>query len=122
MSYCRWSTDDFQCDLYIYEDVYGGWTIHVAGNRVVYTEPLPEPIELTDSNFDDWWARRKIVDEMVSRAEREPIGLPHDGARFNEPTAADAADRVRELRALGYKCPDDVEQALREEGCDRCIS
>ncbi|MEV6897481.1 hypothetical protein [Amycolatopsis sp. NPDC051372] len=115
MSYCRWSTDDFQCDLYIYEDARGGWTIHVAGNRVAYTQPLPEPIELTDTNFDEWWARHKLVGEMVDRADRVPIELPHAGEAFNELTAGAAADRVRELRNLGYHCPDRVEQSLREE-------
>jgi hypothetical protein len=42
MSYCRWSSNDFQCDVYVYEDVAGGWTTHVACNRVVYSEPLRE--------------------------------------------------------------------------------
>lgn len=31
MSYCRWSSDDFECDLYCYADVRGGYTTHVAG-------------------------------------------------------------------------------------------
>lgn len=33
MSYCRWSSDHFECDAYVYEDVSGGWTTHVAGRR-----------------------------------------------------------------------------------------
>lgn len=33
MSYCRWSSDNFECDLYCYSDVNGGYTTHVAGRR-----------------------------------------------------------------------------------------
>lgn len=29
MSYCRWSSDNFKCDVYVYADVSGGWTTHV---------------------------------------------------------------------------------------------
>lgn len=43
MSYCRWSTDDFLCDLYIYEHYEGFWAIHVASIRRVYHKPLPPP-------------------------------------------------------------------------------
>lgn len=35
MSYCRWTHD---CDLYCYEDVTGGWTIHV--NTGVSPRPM----------------------------------------------------------------------------------
>src|SRR5687767_6611694 len=44
MSYCRWSTDDFQCDLYCYEDVSGGFTTHVAGRRKIWDAPLPTQV------------------------------------------------------------------------------
>lgn len=33
MSYCRWSSMNWRCDVYVYEDVGGGWTTHVAGRR-----------------------------------------------------------------------------------------
>ena len=38
MSYCRWSSDDFRCDLYIYESA-AGFVIHVAANRVEWDPP-----------------------------------------------------------------------------------
>ncbi len=34
MSYCRWSSDNTNCDLYCYEDCSGGFTTHVAGFRL----------------------------------------------------------------------------------------
>ena len=43
MSYCRWSSDDFQSDVYVYEDCRGPWVVHVAGRRhVISLSGLPE--------------------------------------------------------------------------------
>ena len=33
MSYCRWSSDRWQSDVYCYSDVIGGYTTHVARSR-----------------------------------------------------------------------------------------
>jgi hypothetical protein len=41
MSYCRWSSMNWMCDVYVYEDCGGGWTTHVAGNRRVI-QPIPD--------------------------------------------------------------------------------
>jgi len=35
MAYCRWSSDNFQSDVYVYEDIDGTWITHVAGSRIV---------------------------------------------------------------------------------------
>ena len=40
MSYCRFSSLNMMCDVYVYEDVYGGWTTHVARARLVIP-PIP---------------------------------------------------------------------------------
>lgn len=50
MSYCRWSCDDFECDLYCYSDVSGGWTIHVAANR--HVGKAPSVASAFDKPFD----------------------------------------------------------------------
>jgi hypothetical protein len=39
MAYCRWSSDFFECDAYVYEDVNGGWTTHIAGRRQKHKLP-----------------------------------------------------------------------------------
>ena len=117
MSYCRWSTDDFQCDLYVYEHVGGGFIIHVAGNKVIFKDPLPPQVEITE-DADAWFARYQTVMKMIDECERVPLDLPHDGESFHLDTAAEAADKVEELLALGYRCPDDVVPALRSEAAE----
>lgn len=112
MSWCRWSTDDFLCDLYVWDDVAGGTVVAVAGRRVVYEAPLPDPVPWDPDRIEEILARQQAVRDLPQHFE--DITLPHAGEIFREPDTNAAADRVAELRALGYRCPADVEQALRE--------
>lgn len=115
MSYCRWSSEDFQCAVYCYEDVAGGFTTHVAGIKPVLDVELPPPVPIEPGNFDAWFARQKAVMAWQETAKREPIGLPHDGESFNDPDAASAADRLQSLKDMGYNVPQYAIDALREE-------
>lgn len=40
MSYCRFSSMNMMCDVYVYQDCRGGWTTHVASVRRVIP-PVP---------------------------------------------------------------------------------
>jgi hypothetical protein len=118
VSYCRWSSDDYQCDVYVYEDVCGGFTTHVAGGRYVFKEPLPPPVSWDPQNMQAWFDRHDKVTQMVEDAETQAIGLPHDGESFNDDTAEECANRLEALRALGYNVPQYAIDALREEAAD----
>lgn len=113
MSYCRWSSDDFDCDVYVYEDTAGGWTTHVAGMRVSIDRSglPPEDADVVGS----WIGRYQAVMDLVQFAGRQPIGLPHDGETFSDPTPGACADRLEELRALGYHVPQWAIDELRKE-------
>lgn len=119
MAYCRWSSDDHQCDVYTYADGAGVWVTHVAGNRYAVTEPLPEPIELphlfTNEQFKAWWDRGSEVARIIDASELVAIGLPHDGERFNDPTPGAAADTLTMLRDAGYHVPQYAIDQLRKE-------
>lgn len=39
MSYCRWSSDFGECDVYVYASGDGGWTTHVANRRLKHRVP-----------------------------------------------------------------------------------
>jgi hypothetical protein len=117
MSYCRWSTDSFSCDLYCYEDVSGGWTTHVAGNRVVGAPPHEDWSLLNkgDAEAKVFWAQHEALMAFMATAERAPIGLPHDGETFNDGTLEEFKDRLLMLRAAGYRFPDHVLKEVDEE-------
>jgi len=116
VSYCRWSDNDSQCDVYVYEDCYGGYTTHVARVRRIPDEPLPPTIPFTPENKDAWLARYHEVSQILARTKATPIGLPFDGESFNDDTPEECADRLEMLRGLGYVVPQYAIDALRDGG------
>jgi len=118
VSYCRWSCDDFQCDLYCFESCYGGYETNVAGKRYVFAEPLPPPVEMDPKNTEAWLTRYRAVREILDRSEMQPIGLPHDGATFNDDTPQEFLATLLMLREAGYRFPDYVLGRVREEIAD----
>lgn len=148
MSYCRWSIDNWRCDVYVYEGE-GGWATHVAGMRGII-RPVPD---ITCCRLSFWLCRRSAASynkgtrRMESPRPRtatiykawirfailwqryvhrpslrlipmRPIGLPHDGESFNDETPGDCANRLEYLRELGYRVPQHAIDALREEAGD----
>lgn len=113
MSYCRWSSDDFACDLYCYEDVRGGYTTHIASNRVVgEVPPVPDILEVVP---EEWVAACNAQDAFLGTVQREPIGLPFDGQTFNDPGLESFLARLIELRAAGYRFPECVLNDVKAE-------
>ena len=111
MSYCRWSSDDFNCDLYCYAHCGGGYTTHVASNRIVGDIPPLEP----DIMSDEWMPKYQDQMGFLDGAERKNIGLPYDGESFNDPTLEEFLERLLHLREVGYNFPDYVLGRIMDE-------
>lgn len=111
MSYCRWSSDGFQCDVYVYESN-EGYTIHVAGNR--------RPRRVVDIDFSSQESLAASIKQQRQELDdptNEPvkIGLSEDGKTFVDPTPGECAERLTWLQGLGYHVPQDVIDDLRDE-------
>lgn len=115
MSYCRWSSDNWKCDLYCYEDVSGGITTHVANNRVVGDIPEAPLSLMAEGKIDEFVAAHKKQMAFIINAKRESIGLPYDGENFNDPDYASFFVRLMELRKVGYSFPDYVLEQVRDD-------
>jgi hypothetical protein len=115
MSYCRWSSDDYQCDVYVWEDCDGGYRVCVAELQYVFAEPLPPPVSYEADGFDAWFARSRKVSAMIECASRKPIGLPRDGERYSTETASETVELLEDLKREGYNVPQYAIDALREE-------
>jgi hypothetical protein len=118
MSYCRWSSDDFQCDVYVYAHVNGGWTTHVANSRHKIENLPPEvplPVGFSDDEWSKYVERERKVMELVKTAELVPLNLPHDGETFSDPTPGACADRLEMLRTAGYNVPQYAIDSLRND-------
>lgn len=118
MSYCRFSSDDGQCDVYVYEHYMGFWVTHVAGQKRRPIEPLPPPVPCSPERAAEWLARHKRVQEILDQSPYEPIGLPHDGESFEHATPDECAENLERLQALGYNVPQYAIDALREEAAE----
>ena len=113
MSYCRFSSERFQCDVYCYADTSGGYTTHVAGRR--RTEPAPE---MDLAKMAGSQAECDRYNAAMAEWEKLPlldIGLPHDGETFADPTLAALRERLVGLKALGYVVPESAFAAIDEE-------
>ena len=100
------------CDVYVYEDVAGGWTTHVKGLRVVSPAPEYWWPGITEEEFKEALDKHQ---KFMDSVERKPIGLPYDGETFNDPTAKECAERLLFLREVGYNVPQYAIDALLEE-------
>ncbi len=140
MSYCRFSSDNWRSDVYVYEHCYGGWMTHVAGSKRAI-QPIPDIPWNCMPSFGAAWSKEKRCVIYPSKWHRcagwvcfsiwgvwhrlsmlslrliplKAIGLPHDGEQFEDGTATECADRLEQLRALGYHVPQHAIDRLREE-------
>lgn len=121
MSYCRWSSDNFKCDLYAYEDICGGYTIHIAARR--YKEGGRKPIPKACFNAEGSYKRGesaeadRLWDEHWNSIDErtEEITLPFAGTTINLNTLEEMRDKMKELVAIGYKVPDYVFERIEDE-------
>lgn len=119
MSYCRWSSDNSKCDFYIYEDVNGGWTTHLAGRRRIgIPDDLVDPLTLLNSDDfdnDEWLKLYKEHHEILEACSFEEIEHPLAGETFNDATLEELKSRLVYLMAEGFYAPDYVLEIIDEE-------
>jgi hypothetical protein len=108
MSYCRWSSDNYNCDLYCFEHVDGYYQTYVAGNRVRVWMRLFR--WLTDKRL---W----INDDRSIRISRfktwnwphwlthKPIKHELAGAQFQDISEEAMFLRIHDLHKEGFRVP-----------------
>jgi hypothetical protein len=113
MSYCRFSSDDFKSDVYVYEDITGGWTIHVASSRII--GDIPKIPKLTEISTDDFMKTYKKQMKFLKTAKRKKIELKYDGETFNTESPIDCAIQLIKIKEEGYHIPNGVIDTLINE-------
>ncbi|TWI84709.1 hypothetical protein JM93_03043 [Roseibium hamelinense] len=118
MAFCRFSDEDYGCDLYIYEDTDGGYVTHVASFRYDWKPPKPSPYDfdyMKKAHEKTWKAQLKKYHEKLKHARQVTIGLPFDGHTFWDEDVEEVIERVVLLHDLGYQVPEWVVTALKNE-------
>ena len=119
MSYCRWSSMNHACDVYVYSDVNGGYTCHVAGRKRVSDTPCPEmPSEWWKLPVEEFMELHSKQGEWVDNTTLVPIGLPHDGESFYCQDRDTMVDTMTMLKEEGYTMPDDLIETIASEEDD----
>jgi hypothetical protein len=113
VSFCRWSSDDFCCDVYCYESALGGFDTHVASHKYLGDIPkLPDITTVTNEEFLESYQKQT---EFLKTAQVAPLGLPFDGECFNDETISELKERLVKLKECGYRIPDYVFQTIDDE-------
>lgn len=105
MSYCRWSSDFGECDVYVYADVSGGWTTHVAGRRLKHR--VPDEIRAIAADESREVGERFVAAHMAETAWRESLPCGEWPCHVRQPDGS--------TKPGTYKTPKDSEYIdLRE--------
>lgn len=110
MSYCRFSSDDFQSDVFVYKHINGWWYTEVAEFRIVLARPLPPRLPDGTSSQE----RDAEVLAIVEASDEAAIDLPHAGTTTKHATPEECASYLEQLRELGYHIPQHAIDQLRE--------
>lgn len=113
MSYCRFSSDNWKCDLYCYQSN-EGYVTHVATNRAVGVPEIDRQL-WENKKIDELTKAYRDQSDYLGTCERVPIGLDHDGKTFTNDNLRDFLDTLKMLRRTGYNLPDRVIEEVTEE-------
>jgi hypothetical protein len=102
MSYCRWSTDNFNCDFYCYESDEGFVTHIAAKRRRIWLRVLLRGIKQNR----DWFTR--IEDKLPKTLMLNHIKHEWAGKSFVDETEAEMFARIRLGVKTGLHCPKSV--------------
>lgn len=127
MSFCRWSSDGFQCDVYAYAAEWG-YLVHVAGKRRPrrVTDPMDGVTSAHDPKFQE-----KVLENLKKQRQElndptnqpVPINGPCDGQTFGCDSPEELLHTLQRLVEDGYFVPESTFLAVAEEITEknRCI-
>lgn len=106
MSYCRFSTDNFRSDVYVYHGD-DGYVCHIASRKISNIDQCPEiSISLSLEDNQKFIERYRIRQEwMENRALRVPIEHHLAGTTFTTDTSEDMVEELLFLREEGFHIP-----------------
>lgn len=113
MSYCRFSSDDFQSNVYVYEHVHGGYFTHVASRKLISDIPKLSPP--SDKSLDNFVESYRAQSAAIKVAEFAPIGLPYDDENFVDDTLPELLNRLTMLKEVGYHIPQEAFDRIKAE-------
>lgn len=122
MSYCRFSDDNYRCDVYVFATE-NGFETHVAANRIALPEGVivPSFADLASGTIspEDFQKADRAFRASLKLAPRTAVEHPEAGAWFTHATPGECADNLARLAAEGFHIPAGVIDTLRAEQTER---
>lgn len=110
MSWCRFSTicdNNKSSNLYIYDDVNGGVTVHIASMKRINEELAPRMPNLSDVTPAEWiMANHRREDFLKDIGPLVEINLPYSGETHNFNDKEELLEFLYKLKELGYNFPE----------------
>ena len=108
MSLCRFSSNNFQCDVYVYEGDFG-WTVKVARMHVV-SEPPPSALNPEEPGItvSEAVARLKAQSDWLQKASFSAIQHPAAGKVFDFGAPRECAEFLKSLKGSPIRVPEEV--------------
>jgi len=112
MSYCRWSSNNFNCDLYCYHSDWGFET-HVAGGRyrwwvrfcwLLFCKKLKLDNGRT-IRYGQWFPKVSLLLHLPRWTWQVKINHECAGKSFTDETEQDMVSRVKQLVNEGFRAP-----------------
>jgi len=120
MSYCRWSSMDWECDLYIYDSVGDFVSINVAMRRRKFDDTWPRmPKDATiEERVAIWSAQHEWMEtheDSQDWIDLNTIAPEFSGENYRITDPAEVADLLTRMRAAGLKFPDGIIEQFLEQ-------
>ncbi|MCC7147120.1 MAG: hypothetical protein IT443_11800 [Phycisphaeraceae bacterium] len=118
MSYCRFSSDDFSSDVYVYEGC-DGLVIHMASVRVVGPiPPVPGGNDVFIGSLEELQNAMKVQNDYLEQAHFVVIDHPDAGKVFDRLDHEACIAKLKALRSEGFRVPQIAIDALEEEAAE----
>jgi hypothetical protein len=126
MSYCRWSSDFFECDVYVYANVSGMWTTHVAGRRLKHR--VPDELKAAHPHGSDpEFAHKYMAAYRAVEAWRNSLPCDELPVNYAQPDGTSKpgiwrtpkASEYLDLREIGAEAGESYDDASPGECADR---
>ena len=121
MSYCRFSSDGFKSDVYLYGSVDNDYVLHVASSRIKNIDELSKNLDLKieKDNIKSFMKQyTKLLQKINKHAIHENINGKYDGQIFSFKTSKETIKMLKTLKKEGYHVPKNVFKMLKEESLE----
>lgn len=105
MSYCRWSCDNSESDVYVYQAEDDSYSVNIRTHRYVIDDNAPVVIEYDGTNGAEAYASTLAYSRYLRDRPRIPIIKQYAGQRLYFDDIPSTIVFLRQLQLLGYHIP-----------------